>query len=264
MKKNTFKKPQISEVRDLTIKLAKANKEISEERNMRKEMVANISHDLRAPMTAIRNAIDYLGTFEGDEMPSVDEFHNIVSLLDRRSRNLENLIQDLFYLTSLDNPSHKYKFEKVNMYNFLMEYYYYLEDDKKYKTRKLELNLDDLGNKASMIDIESFTRTLDNLFTNAYKYSKEGATIGLKAYNDHNKIVIVVYDTGLGIPKADIPKIFNRSYTVSSARTPETVTGSGLGLAIVKTIVEHHKGRVRCESELGVGSKFFIELPLVN
>ena len=115
-----------------------------------------------------------------------------------------------------------------------------------------------------MIDIESFTRTLDNLFTNAYKYSKEGATIGLKAYNDHNKIVIVVYDTGLGIPKADIPKIFNRSYTVSSARTPETVTGSGLGLAIVKTIVEHHKGRVRCESELGVGSKFFIELPLVN
>lgn len=264
MQKNVFTQPEISQVKDLTLKLAKANKQLSNEHKIRNQMLANISHDLRAPMTAIRNAVDYLNTFEGEEMPSSEEFHSIVAMLDRRSTVLENLIQDLFYLTSLDNPSHRYSFERVNMKNFLKEYYIYLLEDSRFKTRKLEYLIGYDLEAFCSIDIDTFTRTLDNLFINAFKYSNEGDSIKLDAYIKRRKLVICIEDTGIGIAKEDVAKIFDRSYTVSNARTPESVTGSGLGLAIVKSIIEHHKGKVYCESELGVGSKFFIELPLIK
>ena len=262
MDKNKFTQPKITEVEDLTMKLAKANKELSDEKKLRNEMLANISHDLRAPMTAIRNAIDYLGTFEDDDMPTNEEFHSIVSMLDRRSMVLEKLIQDLFYLTSLDNPSHKYEFEKVNMQNFLQEYYMYTMEDSKFDKRNLSIDIKDCIGAFCLIDIDTFTRTLDNLYTNAYKYSNDGDFIALKAYIEADNLIICLKDTGIGIAKENLDKIFDRSYTVSNARTPESVTGSGLGLAIVKSIVEHHKGEVWANSKLGVGSSFFIKLPL--
>ena len=264
MEKNVFTQPEIAQVKDLTLKLAKANKQLSREHEIRNQMLANISHDLRAPMTAIRNAIDYLATFEGDELPSAEEYHSIIAMLDRRSMVLENLIQDLFYLTALDNPSHRYKFERVNMKNFLKEYYIYLLEDSRFKQRKLELEIQEDFDFFSNIDIDTFTRTLDNLFTNAFKYSNEGDSIKLEAFVKRKKIVICVEDTGIGIAKENVKRIFDRSYTVSNARTPDSETGSGLGLAIVKSIIEHHGGKVYCESELGVGSKFYIEIAQVK
>jgi signal transduction histidine kinase len=107
---------------------------------------------------------------------------------------------------------------------------------------------------------------LDNLLTNALKYSKGKPVIVLGAYIDQdsspNKLIIYVKDNGIGIAKKHLPHIFDRSYTANKSRTPNSSNGSGFGLSIVKSIVEHHDGLITCESEQGVGSRFEIQLNL--
>ena len=102
--------------------------------------------------------------------------------------------------------------------------------------------------------------------TNAAKYSPPGTHIDLivEALPSLNLLKVSVIDNGIGIPKEDLKHIFGRTYTVSSARTPNSTTGSGLGLSIVKAIIERHNGTVGCESIEGKGSQFFFTLPIVK
>ena len=115
------------------------------------------------------------------------------------------------------------------------------------------------------MDTDHFYRVLDNLFTNALKYSLEDATITLGAMlsSDKKNVIIFVRDTGIGIPASSIQKIFERSYMVSSARTPSS-SGTGLGLSIAKTIIERHNGDIWCESKEGHGSTFYLSLPILT
>ena len=115
------------------------------------------------------------------------------------------------------------------------------------------------------IDIQKIIRVLDNLFTNAAKYSDDGAEIRLSAQKseDRKMLIVSVSDTGYGISEEALPYIFGRTYTVSSARTPNSKTGSGLGLSIVKAIIERHGGTIRCESEQDKGSSFIFTLPIM-
>ena len=115
------------------------------------------------------------------------------------------------------------------------------------------------------IDTEKMVRVLDNLCSNAVKYSCSGDKIGLILHEiSERKVVFGVKDTGIGIEEDNIKKIFNHSYQVAKAHTPDAKTGSGLGLTIVKTIIEQHQGRVWCESKFGEGSVFYIELNRKN
>jgi signal transduction histidine kinase len=102
---------------------------------------------------------------------------------------------------------------------------------------------------------------LDNLFTNARKYSDEGSTIILGAGEGDGYAYFYVKDNGQGIPKDAIPYIFDRTFRVSGARTPSKESSSGLGLAITKSIVEQHGGSISCESVLGEGSTFTVRIP---
>ena len=261
--KNKFHTPEIENetIEELSMKLLKANEQLKAEQKKRTEMLSNISHDLRAPLTAIRSAVDLLCS--GQEL-SAEDYAFSLNIIERRTKNLEDLINDMYYLFCVEDTSKELNYEKIDVLPFLEEYFFDLEADKKKKKKILSLDVpDDLDCKIS-IDIQKMIRVLDNLMTNAAKYSRDDASITLKAETlDKKHILISVIDTGIGIPSEAIPHVFDRTYTVSSSRTPESATGSGLGLSIVKAIIERMNGEVTCESTEDVGSTFTISLPVV-
>ncbi len=242
---------------EVTAKLQKSEKE-------RSEMLANISHDLRAPITAIRSALDLLKK-EGENI-STEDFVNAIGLIDRRTTVLESLINDMYFLFCVEDQGRDLDIKKVSAGPFLEEYFYDATMDTKFDDHETELNVPMDMDCMIEIDVQKFIRVLDNLMTNAAKYSGSGSKIGLSAElsKGKDKLTITVSDNGIGIPEESIPHLFDRTYTVSSARTPGKTGGSGLGLAIVKAVVEKHGGEIMCESKLGEGSKFVIEMPCVK
>ncbi len=260
-----YKKPKLT-VDELSAALYRANEELQHKneellalQNSQIEMFANISHDLRSPITAIRSAIEYLISLDRiDE----EELRSTFILLTTRIISLEGLIDDIFLMTRLDSNTLSMDFEEVNIGALLEEYYYSCEADSKYSNRKLELEVPTQLNYIVQVDIKKLIRVLDNLFTNAYKYSKKGDVIALGAKVSSNEVTIWVRDSGIGIQPELCEKIFERTYTVSEARTPASATGAGLGLSIAKSIIEKHGGRIWCESTPNTGSCFFFTLDL--
>lgn len=270
MKKTSFEQPLIesetiealsTKLLATTTQLMQSNRELTRIQNERNEMLSNISHDLRAPITAIRNAVDYL-TLGKDLSP--EDYQNTLALIDRRTKTLEDLIQDMYYLFCVEDLSKKLSLETINPLAFFEEYFYDALADSRYDEHILNLQIDDTICGNIQIDIQKIVRVMDNLFTNAAKYSPKGTHIDLivKEHSSLNLLKVSVKDNGIGIPKGDLKHIFGRTYTVSSARTPNSTTGSGLGLSIVKAIIERHDGTVGCESTEGEGSEFFFTLPL--
>ena len=264
--KKKFSQPQVDSntVTELSQKLFEANAKLKQTELERKQMLENISHDLRAPLTAIRSTVDYLKQkSSGDHVDmSIEEAKSMLKLLDGRVRTLEIMIQDLYYLTCIESGREELKLQDIPISQFLEEYFFSAQVDEKYDKRNLILEVPDDFDKLVRIDVDKMSRVLDNFFTNAYKYSDDGAEIALGVEESSGKVRFYVRDTGRGIPEEAIPHVFDRTYRVSGARTPTEVQGSGLGLSIVKSIVEQHNGRVWCESKFGEGSCFIVELPL--
>lgn len=274
MKKTTFESPGIEsetieklsrQLLQTTQELYRTNEQLQKEQARRKEMLANISHDLRAPITAIRGCIDYLIS---DRDLSEEDLKSSLQLIDRRTRTLENLIQDMYFLFCVEDTSKDFTYETVDALPFLEEYFYDNLYDSRYDDKDMQLDIpSDLNCKIS-IDIQKLIRVLDNLFTNAAKYSDPGASITLSAHmacsdTASSMLAIQVIDTGIGIPQEALAHIFDRTYTVSSARTPESASGSGLGLSIAAAIIERHGGSISCQSKEGAGSTFSILLPTI-
>ncbi len=271
-KKNQFSKPQLesetieslsSKLLAATVELKNVNQRLLQVKKEREEMLSNIFHDLRAPITAIRSALDYLGK---NDTLSLEDIKSTIVLIDRRTKTLEDLIQDMYYLFCVEDNSKELNFETVNAGLFLEEYFYDALADIRYDSHDMRLKLPDSLNCQIKIDIQKFVRVLDNLFTNAAKYTQSDSCITLSAalVYDCSSLQISVSDNGPGIPEDALPHIFNRTYTVSSARTPGSEGGSGLGLSIVKAIVERHGGNVICESIKEKGCCFTILLPVVS
>lgn len=191
--------------------------------------------------------------------------------MDGRLSVLETLVNDLFYLISINSGNAHFRYERINLTPVIEEYYYTLLCDDSYNTRKLYLECDSDLNLTVNADIKRIIRVLDNLTTNARKYSKDNdsITIGIKdgtstTLCENNEVLVYIKDTGIGISKENISKIFERSYTVSKARTPDSSSGSGLGLAIVKEIISKHNGHIWCESIPNEGSTFYFTLKKSN
>lgn len=265
--KKKFQQPEVSSntVAVLSAKLLEANKKLQTAERERTLMIENISHDLRAPLTAIRSTVDYMMEKNrvGGQV-SEDERKAMLSLLDARTRTLEVLVNDLYYLTSIESGREELKTEKLPLAQFLEEYFFAAEIDDKYENYVLKLDVPEDMDALVAIDVAKFSRVLDNLFTNARKYSDEGAEIVLGAGRENDRAFFYVKDNGQGIPKEAIPYIFDRTYRVSGARTPSKESSSGLGLSIAKSIVEQHGGTISCDSEISKGSCFRVELPIVG
>lgn len=261
MERKKFTEPELNTVEGLTAKLIEVNARLQASEAERTRMLENISHDLRAPLTAIRSCVDYLLEYKDGRS---EEYEHICNLLDVRTRMMETLVNDLYYLTCLDSRQDDFDYKYVKLGPFLEEYFFNAQVDNRYNERELILEVPEDYSIAVRIDTGRMVRVLDNLFTNALKYSKEGDRIILGAYTEAEDAVFYVQDTGIGIAKEHLDKIFDRMYMADYARTPGNQKSSGLGLSIVQSIIKRHGGRVTCNSTLGKGSRFTVYLPLQN
>lgn len=269
MKKTFFEQPAIesetieslsAKLLATTSQLIASNRELQDMQKERNEILANISHDLRAPITAIRSAVDYLNAAK---QLTEEDYRSTLQLIDRRTKTLEVLIQDMYYLFCVEDHSKELTLEAVDGAAFFEEYFYDALADSRYDAHEMHLDMPEDLHCTVQIDLQKIVRVLDNLFTNAAKYSPKGGDITLRVtLQEKEKMLLAeVTDNGIGIPADALAHIFKRTYTVSSARTPNSVTGSGLGLSIVKAIIERHGGTVHCTSTEGKGSCFSFTLP---
>lgn len=225
--------------------------------NMRTEFVANVSHELKTPLTSIKGFVETLkiGAIE-DKEDSIRFLNIIEDEADRLSR----LISDILSLSELEGKKVKVAHEKIRVQNTIAEIISMLSSQAVKKNITLLSEVND-GSLCIMGDLDKFKQMLINLVDNGIKYTPEGGTVKVEALRDGGYLVINVIDNGIGIPDEYIPRLFERFYRVDKARSRK-VGGTGLGLAIVKHIVKTFDGEISVESKVGEGTKFTIFLPV--
>jgi two-component system phosphate regulon sensor histidine kinase PhoR len=223
--------------------------------NMRKEFVANVSHELKTPITSIQGFIETLKMTDNLDEDTKNRF---LTIIENEATRLTRLIDDILLLSTIENKTKK-KVEKVDLFEVFEEVHEVINYIAKKKNIKVKY---DFENKD--IDLWEYSgyirQILLNIISNAIKYTGENGKVSIKQYIKSEKVFIEVKDNGIGIPEEDIERIFERFYRVDKARS-RSVGGTGLGLAITKHMVKALNGNIKVESELGVGSKFIIELP---
>ncbi len=227
---------------------------------VRRDFVANVSHELRTPLSILRGYIETL--LDSPEMPR-EEFSRILGVMERHSKRLDLLAEDLLTLAQLESANPDLQLGKVDLSRFFGEI---IRDwEKKLANKHLNMIADVAPELPSICaDRARLQEALYNLLDNAVKYSCEHGEITLQARQRDQQVVLSVGDNGIGISKEDLPRVFERFYRVDKARTAENIRGTGLGLAIVKHIAQLHGGHVEAESELGKGTTIRMVLPIVT
>jgi two-component system phosphate regulon sensor histidine kinase PhoR len=223
---------------------------------VRSDFVANVSHELRTPLSILRG---YIETLVDNPETSRGELARILQVMERHSKRLGLLVDDLLSLAQLESSATTLEIDQVR----LPELFDHVLRDWKEKLGEKNLKvIVDLPQDVPPIRADEIRlqEVLYNLLENAVKYSLENGEIRLQAARRGSEIVLSVRDDGIGISKDDLPRIFERFYRADKARTRE-LGGTGLGLAIVKHIAQLHGGRVEAESELGRGTTIRVGLP---
>ena len=224
---------------------------------IRRDFVANVSHELRTPLSILRG---YIETLLDNPKTSREEFSRILGVMERHSKRLDLLAQDLLTLAQLESANPNLQLGNVDLSSFFGEV---IRDwEKKLANKQLNVIVDVPPDVPSIrADLQRLQEALYNLLDNAVKYSREHGEIRLMARQRDEEIVLSVSDDGIGISKEDLPRIFERFYRADKARTAENIRGTGLGLAIVKHVAQLHGGHVEAESELGKGTTIRLILP---
>ena len=227
---------------------------------IRRDFVANVSHELRTPLSILRG---YIETLLDNPKTSREEFSRILGVMERHSKRLDLLAEDLLTLAQLESANPDLQLGKVDLSTFFGEI---IRDwEKKLANKHLNMIADVAPELPSICaDRARLQEALYNLLDNAVKYSCEHGEIRLQARQRDEQVVLSVGDNGIGISKEDLPRVFERFYRVDKARTAENIRGTGLGLAIVKHIAQLHGGHVEAESELGKGTTICMVLPIVT
>ena len=225
---------------------------------IRRDFVANVSHELRTPLSILRG---YIETLLDSPETSREELSRILSVMERHSKRLDLLVQDLLTLAQLESANPNLQLRDVDLPSFFAEV---VRDwGKRLAIKQLNLMVDLPPDLPTIhADRARLQEALYNLLDNAMKYSREDGEIQLNAGRRDGEIELSVSDNGIGIGREDLPRIFERFYRADKARSPDKVRGTGLGLAIVKHIAQLHGGRVEAESELGRRTTIRIMLPL--
>ena len=232
--------------------------EQEKEERERRLFVSNVSHELRTPLTSVKSYLEALDEGALTE-PVAPDFIKVS--LDETNRMMR-MVTDLLHLSRIDNESSHLDVELINFTAFItfilnrFDKMRSQDDEKKY-----ELVRDYPINSVWIeIDTDKMTQVIDNILNNAIKYSPDGGKITVSMKTTDDQMILSISDQGLGIPKQDLPKIFDRFYRVDQARS-RAQGGTGLGLAIAKEIIKQHKGFIWAKSEYGKGSTFTIVLP---
>ena len=232
--------------------------EQEKEERERRLFVSNVSHELRTPLTSVKSYLEALDEGALTE-PVAPDFIKVS--LDETNRMMR-MVTDLLHLSRIDNETSHLDVELINFTAFItfilnrFDKMRSQDDEKKY-----ELVRDYPINSVWIeIDTDKMTQVIDNILNNAIKYSPDGGKITVSMKTTDDQMILSISDQGLGIPKQDLPKIFDRFYRVDRARS-RAQGGTGLGLAIAKEIIKQHKGFIWAKSEYGKGSTFTIVLP---
>ena len=221
---------------------------------MRREFTSNVSHELKTPLTTIYGISDMLANGMVQQEDVAQFGGNIRSEAER----LINLINDIVSLSKLDEDSAPRENESVEIYALAEEVLGRLKLSAEEKNVTVSLN----GDRVSLIGSRTIlSEVLYNLCDNAIKYNVEGGKLDVKVSHIPQMVIITVSDTGMGIPKQHIGRIFERFYRVDKSRSRK-IKGTGLGLSIVKHGVMYHNGNIHVESESGKGTVFTVELPI--
>ncbi|AOY75334.1 ATP-binding protein [Clostridium formicaceticum] len=228
--------------------------------NMRKEFVANVSHELKTPLTTIKSYTETLldGAME-DKGLATQFLGVVVSEADRMTR----LVQDLLQLSNLDYKQGKWNKKEININDIVKSAVLKLEVSAKNKRQHfVHTSYDD--EIYVFADKDKMEQVLLNILSNAIKYTAEEGKIEVQVQLKSSYVQIIIRDNGIGIPKEDLPRIFERFYRVDKARSRE-MGGTGLGLSIAKQIIEAHKGAIEIFSEeKKQGTRVVITLPTTN
>lgn len=224
----------------------------------RREFVSNVSHELRTPLTTMRSYMEALldGAWQDPDIAP-----NFLGVAQTETDRMIRMVNDLLQLSRMDNKEYALKKVRIDFITFMNQI-----------IDRFEMNIEahiDLERQLPegpffvWMDKDKMTQVLDNIISNAIKYSPEGGVIEFKAAKLRHQLLVSIKDQGLGIDYDKLDKIFERFYRTDKARTRK-LGGTGLGLAISKEIVEAHYGRIWAESQLGKGTTILFTLPLMN
>ena len=217
--------------------------------NMRSQFVANVSRELKTPLTSIKGFTETLKYVEDEETRK-----KFLDIIEKEADRLGRLINDILILSKIESDisgeedeflPNKVVDDVINMVKVLAD------------NKNITIELDERNNDLLFGDKDRFLQLVLNIVENSIKYSNEGSKVKISSFTNGDNYNLIVEDNGIGIPKEDIPRIFERFYRVDKARKSG---GTGLGLAIVKHIVKTFNGNIKVESVLGVGSKFIIQI----
>lgn len=220
--------------------------------NIRSEFVANVSHELKTPLTSIMGFAETLSYVEDEENKQ-----KFLKIINNEAERLTRLINDILTLSDLETHKDEAN-DIIEINNVINEVYNLMKNTAENKSIKIELKLGQMSSITGSSD--KFKQMLINLVDNAIKYSDKEDNVEIGSTMEGTQCVVWVKDTGVGISQDHVPRLFERFYRVDKARS-RARGGTGLGLAIVKHIVLTFHGTIEVESELGVGSKFIVKLP---
>ena len=221
---------------------------------MRSEFTANVSHELKTPLTTI---IGFAEMIKEGFIKDNENIQKYSGLIYKEGMRLISLIEDLMRLSKIQEHNEGYEEELINVKNICEEVVNLLKSKAEQHSVKLTLNADDVVMKAKSNYINEL---LYNLIDNGIKYNKDGGSVDVKIFDEGGFANIVVGDTGVGISPEHKDRIFERFYRIDKSRSKET-GGTGLGLSIVKHITELYDGTIEIESSINNGTKITIKFP---
>ena len=245
---------------DMSRQIQRQIEQLKENDHLRRELISNISHDLRTPLSAMQGSIETL-LIKGDSL-SDDERARYLNIARKHTLRLGTLIGDLFELAKLDSASVTPSLEAFSLPELVQDVAQEFQLEAERKNIRLAVEVGD-GSAFTVGDIGLIQRALENLVKNAVRFTPQGGEVTISIAERDDAVTVAVSDNGPGIAEADIPRIFDRFYRALDGEEARS-DSSGLGLAIVKRILDLHDSRITVESRIDRGTRFEFALPICD
>ena len=240
--------------------LEQEHAELEKLERVRKDFVINVSHELRTPLASIQG---YTETLLDGAIHDEDNNIRFLTIIRQNAERLRRLTEDLLTISRIELQRHRFQFAHYNLVSLLTDLVEAMRPMAVKKRIEMTMEVPREGAEA-FCDSEAIHQIVTNLLDNALKYTPEGGSVSIGARPlSGDRVIVYVRDTGIGIPKEDVPRLFERFYRVDKARSRE-LGGTGLGLAIVKHLVRAQGGEVGVESTPNLGSTFYFTLPVID